>query len=276
MTYNLRPPAQWLSLISYYTMTKTCKRNIKNGYNTCTYSRKNKNYDGVYQGNYKNHKMNGKGKYTWINKDQYVGFFKNNNLNGQGTIKTKTKICKGKYKNGKLNGSGKCKYKTDLNGNQIISGIYKNDFLDKGKIVFLNDKQQKQQMGTFKRKIENGRNVILLNGQGEMQYKNGNVVKGMFKDNKLNGKGEMRYNGIIEKGTFKDDVLNGNGLTKFIDGDVNRGIYKNGKLNGPCMKIWKDSTYKGYCKNGEKHGKGTRKYKNGTIEKGIWKNDKLT
>ena len=166
-------------------MTKTCKRNIKNGTDTCTYSRKNKNFNGVYQGNYKNYKMNGKGKYTWINKDQYVGFFKNSNLNGQGTINTKTKICKGKYKNGNLNGPSKCIIKSKKN-NQIQVGIYKNDVLDKGTITFLNHKQQKQQKGTFKRKIENGRNVILLNGQGEMQYKNGSVVKGMFKNNYLN------------------------------------------------------------------------------------------
>jgi len=185
-------------------MTKTCKRNIKNGTDTCTYSRKNKNYDGVYQGNYKNHKMNGKGKYTWTNKDQYVGHFINDKINGQGTIKTKTKVCKGKYKNSQLNGPGKCTYKK----NQIQSGIYKKSFLDKGKIVFLKHKDQKKQMGTFKRKLENGRNVILLNGQGEMQYKNGDVFKGTFKDNYLNGQGTKKFkNGSIEKGIWKNNKL---------------------------------------------------------------------
>ena len=185
-------------------MTKTCKHNITNGYNTCTYSRKNKNFNGVYQGNYKNHKFDGKGKYTLINKDQYVGFFKNGKINGQGTIKTKIKVCKGIYKNGQLNGQGKCTYKK----NQFQSGIYKNGFLVKGKIIFLNYKQQKQQTGTFKKKVENGKNMILLNGQGEIQFKNGDVFKGTFKDNKLNGKGTRKYkNGLIEKGIWKNNKL---------------------------------------------------------------------
>jgi hypothetical protein len=40
-------------------------------------------------------------------------------------------------------------------------------------------------MGTFKRKLENGKNMILLNGPGEMQYKNGTIEKGIWKNNKL-------------------------------------------------------------------------------------------
>ena len=178
-------------------MTKTCKRNIKNGYDTCTFSRKNTNYDGVYQGQFKNHKMNGKGKYTWTNKDQYIGNFKNDKINGHGFIKTKTKVCKGKYKNSQLNGPGKCTYKN----NQIQVGIYKNVNLNKVKITFLNHKEQKRQTGTFKKKVENGKNMILLNGQGEMQYKNGDIFKGNFKDNKLNGKGTKKFkDGSLEKG----------------------------------------------------------------------------
>ena len=66
-------------------------------------------------------------------------------------------------------------------------------------------------MGTFKKKIENGKNNLLLNGQGEMQFKNGDIFKGTFKDNYLNGKGTKKFkDGSLEKGIWK----NGNLISK--------------------------------------------------------------
>ena len=61
----------------------------------------------VYVGHVKNNKMNGKGKLTYKNGDQYEGNFVNGQFDGQGTFKAKGGwTYKGQFSKGQANGKG--------------------------------------------------------------------------------------------------------------------------------------------------------------------------
>lgn len=61
----------------------------------------------VYVGHVKNNKMNGKGKLTYKNGDQYEGNFVNGQFEGQGTFRSKTGWSyKGEFSKGQANGKG--------------------------------------------------------------------------------------------------------------------------------------------------------------------------
>ncbi|WP_165212467.1 MORN repeat-containing protein [Streptococcus tangpeifui] len=61
----------------------------------------------VYVGRVKNNKMNGEGKLTYKNGDQYEGDFVNGQFEGQGTFKAKSGwTYKGEFSKGQANGKG--------------------------------------------------------------------------------------------------------------------------------------------------------------------------
>ena len=61
----------------------------------------------VYVGRVKNNKMNGQGKLTYKNGDQYQGQFVNGQFEGQGTFRSKTGWSyKGEFSKGQANGKG--------------------------------------------------------------------------------------------------------------------------------------------------------------------------
>lgn len=140
---------------------------------TCTFNKNNKRFGtckyktGVYVGELDNKTYDGKGKYSWK--------WSNQKKNG-----TKTNVCTGIFKNNKMEGPGKCmkQWKPSKQSKTYkkrwFSGMYKNDKLNgKCKIKYTSGKKFN---GTCKN------NEIY---KGEYKYKNGNVCKGVWKNDKI-------------------------------------------------------------------------------------------
>lgn len=111
-------------------------------------------------------------------------------------------------------------------------------------------------------------------GQGKL-ISEGNIYEGTFKNNKLNGQGQVTLeNGFIQKGTFVNNILNGQGEVIYSSDNVMSGEYKDGQLNGKGKWVHKKTTYIGVFEN-DKLIEGTITYSNGTIQEGKFKDNVL-
>ena len=82
--------------------------------------------------------------------------------------------------------------------------------------------------------------------------------------------------GGIYKGEFKDGVPHGTGTLKFPDGNSYTGEFKDGIINGQGTFMFKDGgNYFGEHKNGIPHGHGTLTLSNGEKRVGKFENGKL-
>src|SRR3990172_1567272 len=125
---------------------------------------------GIYEGETKNDKREGRGTMTWPDGTQYVGDFKDDMKSGQGTyIWPNGGKYEGEWKDDKINGKGTLTY---ADGTKYV-GEWNDD----------------------KR-----------NGKGTLTFPNGDTYEGEFKDNMLDGKGTYTYaDGRKYIGDFKDD-----------------------------------------------------------------------
>ena len=203
--------------------------------------------NGIYEGQFRNMKKEGKGKMTYYDGHSYDGEWKNNLYHGKGVYTTCANstltIYEGDFKFGKAEGKGVL-----IMGN---GDKYEGDFVNwhmegKGMYSFKNgDKYE----GDFK----NGQ----INGYGEYNFKNGNVYKGHFENGKGNGYGISFHNfgenkGNRYEGNHKDWKKDGKGIYYYNNGDI----------------------FEGEFKNNEKNGKGIFYYKNGDREMGNFSEDK--
>ena len=196
----------------------------------------------IYEGYFKDDKKEGTGKYTWENGDMYDGNWINNKRNGYGTLK---------YSNGV---------------------IYSGDWKDGKK-----------------------------EGLGKYTWQNGDMYDGNWTNNERNGYGTMKYsNGVIYNGDWRDDKKEGIGKLTFRHGDQYEGGWINNHENGMGKYTWKNGqtlngiwfmqtlqplvkiqytngdTYEGEIdiKSFKKHGKGIFTPENGRKYFGSWVNDK--
>ena len=188
-------------------------------------------------------------------------------------------------KDGIINGIGKM-YKPDSesyiegeweNGNlkfgRIINniGIYigqisDNCFNGEGKIEYAN--------GDF---FEGYFSKGEKHGQGVFKYFDGCVYTGMFQNNEMQGEGEFKWkDGNYYKGGFLKGILNGKGLFKHINGNIYNGDFMHGYFHGNGIFFWNgvEEYYKGEYSSGKKNGQGLYKFKNGDIYIGQWSENK--
>ena len=92
----------------------------------------------IYEGEFYNNKIHGKGKIKFIKSGiEYIGTFKNDQIDGYGTFKwVNGDIYEGEVKNGKMDGKGKYKYS---NG-KTISGLFNNGIIKEIKSNFSTEK----------------------------------------------------------------------------------------------------------------------------------------
>ena len=116
------------------------------------------------------------------------------------------------------------------------------------------------------------------NGIGKYITSKGNITKGFFNDNFLDGYEiieRMRNNSVYE-GYIEKNKFNGYGIEIFEDGTTYLGKYENNEKSGIGTYDWGDgSQYQGNWKNGLPDGLGIFSDSKNRIYEGEWKNGKM-
>ena len=178
----------------------------------------------IYEGDWKDNKKHGKGKYISNNGTTtlvYEGDYQNDVIHGKGKIKyANNAVYEGEWEHGKIHGKGKYTY---ANG-EVYEGDWKdNEIYGKGKYTFANG-------DVYEGEFKDGKK----HGKGKFTRNNGDTYEGDFKDDKFNGKGKFTAkNGDTYEGDFKDDKFNGKGIFKHKElNSVHEGEFKDGLANG--------------------------------------------
>lgn len=177
--------------ITSIVLQETIPQNMQNG-QLWRYS----NGD-TYQGEWRNNRPHGKGRYLRMSGDEYVGDFYNGRFQGQGEYRYGNgDVYKGHWENGMRSGQGEMRYQ---NGNRY-TGEWKND----------------------KRE-----------GKGELVYRSGSFYKGNWLNDERTGKGFSQFrNGERYAGDFVRNERHGYGVKVDSNGDVYRGTFSHGQRHG--------------------------------------------
>lgn len=112
---------------------------------------------------------------------------------------------------------------------------------------------------------------------GEFTDNEGNVYRGMWKDNQRHGRGEAKYSdGARYVGEYRRDSLHGQGEYFFKNGNRYVGQFKNGLFDGEGTYYWADgSKHVGLWRRDQRQGYGVAYSASGeVIVSGNWKDDK--
>ena len=216
--------------------------NLKSERNNCV-KRIQEFSNGIYEGDIKYGKKEGKGKMHYKDGYEYEGEWKNDKWHGKGIYFKDNIKYEGEFNLGRIHGFGIYNSK---NGDRY-EGYFVN-WLREGKGTYFYNNGDKY-VGEFQKD--------LMNGKGIYYYKNGNIYEGEFKNGKPDGYGIFRYNFGVNKGNRYE------GLHKEWNKDGKGVLYYN---NG--------NRYEGDFKNDMKNGKGIIYYKNGDREIGDYEDDK--
>jgi len=188
-----------------------------------------------YKGEWKQGKLNGKGRFE--NREIiYEGNFINNLYEGQGILKFLTNGAEyqGSFKSGKFHGHGEF---IDQNNDHYVGSFINNMKSGNGTMKY-------ESGSTYNGKWENN----MRHGQGEMKWTNGTVYQGEFVNDKFEGKGKL-VNAMVDgrqdiyEGNFIGGLADGKGvLTKVFEEMINfisvkrrevyNGDFAKGEFNG--------------------------------------------
>ena len=195
--------------------------------------------------------------------DKYEGDMKNNKPNGKGKYYSITgEIREGEFIDGKLNGQGKM----TLSNGFFVEGNFIDDELD-GYGKTLNIITGERYEGEFKNGIREGKGKLMMSNEDRFE--------GDFINGKMEGEGKfIKKNGEIYEGSFVNGIPNGKGHKKYEDGSEYDGEFKNGRENGFGIKKGKDGQiYEGEFLDGMKHGKGKHTFIDGQKYEGDFYED---
>jgi hypothetical protein len=203
---------------------------------------------GTYDGEWKDGKRHGHGKFEYANGNKYDGDWVNDEQNGRATIVFKSmNVYTGDVLDNKLEGHGEMIYHKDIKDNNLASykGEWKNN---------------------------------LYHGKGSLQFKSGQVWEGEWKEgDRDDGQGKVlkKDGSILYEGELKRDKYHGKGKLKCSDGTSYDGDFINGLFDGKGTIFYKDGSicYEGEFKKGTKDGKGKLTYADGKSYEGDFIND---
>lgn len=204
----------------------------------------------VYDGDWENGYMHGKGAYIWSDGDRYEGDFKKGYRSG-----------KGKYVWGPAS-----EFKGD---------VYEGDFL-KGDRTGIGTYTWGNESKYAGDKYEGAFYCGTKFGKGVYTFASGAIYDGSFVDDEITGKGIYIYkDGSSYSGEVKNGKRHGKGL-RYYKNCTLEGNFVDGELDGYGVLTYADkSCYEGMFSKGKKHGKGVLKDAKGKIiYKGIFVNDK--
>jgi hypothetical protein len=109
-----------------------------------------------------------------------------------------------------------------------------------------------------------------LNGQGTITFASGSVYVGEFRDDQINGQGTFTFaNGDVYVGEFRDGLANGQGTYTYTNGDVYTGEHRDNLANGQGTFTYTNGdVYTGEFVDDQRNGQGTYTYTNGDVYTG--------
>ncbi len=242
----------------------------------------------VYEGEFQNNERSGKGTMTWGKDGEttiYEGDFADNWINGYGTCTWPSgEHYEGEWKNGKFNGKGTITY--------AGGSVYEGEFVDNKKngegIWTKSDGTAVTENWIYGKKVETltledgtytgGVTDGKPDGQGKMEYTNGQVYEGEWKNGVRSGQGRCTWpDGGYYDGEWANDKWNGQG-TNYIGGSKDVSFYVggfvDGERDGHGIYTWPsgDSIETEWV-NGVKNGKGTYTWSGGTVATGEYVDD---
>ena len=181
------------NIINIYNKIFSDKYNEKLDKCYIIYNQAKKYYNGKYEGEFKDNKREGKGKFYFNDGDIYEGDYKNDMREGKGITYYKGlndgDRYEGEYKNDKKEGQGTYYYS---NGDKF-EGKWKNNIVEK---------------------------------RGIFYWSNGDRYEGEYKNDKAEGKGIMYYNnGDREMGDYSKDNKIGKHVTLTVNGKIKSNYY---------------------------------------------------
>ena len=194
-----------------------------------------------YEGEMKNGKRHGQGRFYLVDGDIYEGEFKEGIPNGEGTYYyTNGDKYEGQFVNGKFHGQGTYYF--------VYGDRYEGQFADHK-----------------------------YHGQGTYYVANGDRYEGQFLNGIRHGQGiHYSVNGTRYEGKFVNGELHGQATCYYANGDKYIGqISMNGKHGQGTYYYANGNRYEGQFVNEKKHGHGIIHYANGTKENVIFDNDIL-
>jgi len=251
-----------------------------NGNGKMTYANGN-----IYVGNWENGALNGNGKMIYANRDIYEGNWFYNDKHGEGKmIYANGDIYVGNWSSGNKHGNGKMIYANGdtyeeswnmgvrdgygimkyTNGDYFECN-YSNGILVSGILSRANGDQYRVKWLEYK------------SGNGTINYKNGDVYVGDFKDLLPDGEGKLINKGGLEKsGKWEKGVLkNGQEERKGKLGTYKWNINEGEAINTNVITLEKGTTYKGEIENELPMGNGIFSTSYCFLD-GFWENGKLT
>lgn len=215
----------------------------------------------IYEGEWKNHEMSGKGKLTssagiyegeflksmrsgegtfsWNDGTKYVGQWSNDMLNGEGEITTASGVSyKGTFQNnalyeGKISGA--------YNGNTFEVDVVNGTAANKISVTFTDGVKY---TGGFAGKC--------FSGEGEMTFPGIGKYEGEFEADQRSGDGVFTWNdGAKYDGDWLNDVFDGYGTYTFDASTSITGTFVNGGLDGTYTYENADGEFKTVWENGK-------------------------
>jgi hypothetical protein len=217
-----------------------------------------------YEGEYKDGKKHGKGKYTFACGDVYEGEWKDDKKHGKG----KYSYADGNMYEGELKDDNKhCKGKFTYACGDVYEGEYKDDKKHgKGKYTYADG-------DVCEGEYKDGKK----HGKGKFTYASGEVYDGEWVDDNKHGKGKFTFaDGEAYEGEWVDDNKHGKGKFTYASGSVYDGEWVDDKKHGKGKFTYANfDVYDGEWKDDKKHGKGKFTYANGDVYEGEWKDDEV-
>lgn len=198
--------------------------------------------EGTYEGNLEFGIVSGEGRFTWNNKDSYSGDFSGNEIDGKGKlIFSDGGNYSGEFQDGIRSGSGEFKWS---DGKTYVGDWSNDNITGEGTITYTNGDtlegyftEGKFISGVYTTANSSAHYRIVFDQERvtnvKIEYANGIIYNGEYKDNAFNGEGTLVYsNGDKYSGQFIDGKKVGNGEYTWNDGSHYTGNWKDDKMDG--------------------------------------------
>ena len=217
----------------------------------------------IYEGQWDDDKMSGTGEFQYT-EGTYTGEYYYGQRSGKGVFKwADSAEYNGEWANDAMEGKGKL---TAADGTQYDGTFAHNAFSD-GSIV-VKEKNATYTYTVTDGKITNSIKIAfdngdsyagafsmannIIEGDGNMTFKDGSSYNGDFKSGKRDGTGTFKWkNGDVYTGEWKDDLMEGEGKFTYKNGDVLEGPFKGGYPNGSLEFTDDEDTWDTTWENGK-------------------------